>query len=87
MTESIYFEPYFCEDPLAEGEFQAMARRQITVSFIVGLILLAAAALITTHTPRTSALQVSVHRGIVQPEMSHSALNLIGVRNSNGVSA
>jgi hypothetical protein len=87
MTDSIYFEPYFCEDPLAEGEFQAMARRQITVSFIVGLMLLAAAALITTHTPQAARVQASAHHGVVQPEIFHTASSLGGVPYSIGVGA
>jgi hypothetical protein len=52
MTEDTHFRPYCCDDALGDGEIQSMARRQISVSLVVGLALLAVAALMEVRTPQ-----------------------------------
>lgn len=64
MTEAIHFDPYFCDDALGDGYIQNMARRQISVSVVVGLALLAAAALIATRAPQLSPAPMT-HRAAI----------------------
>jgi hypothetical protein len=52
MTEDTHFHLYFCDDALGDGEIQSMGRRQISVSLVVGLALLAVAALVEVRAPQ-----------------------------------
>jgi hypothetical protein len=65
MTQAIHYEPYFCDDALADGEIQAMARRQISVSVVVGLAILAVAAVLVMRPPQTTGVAVAAHHAVI----------------------
>jgi hypothetical protein len=65
MSQAIHYEPYFCDDALADGEIQAMARRQISVSVIVGVAILAIAAVLLMRAPQTTGIAVVSHHATI----------------------
>jgi hypothetical protein len=63
VTHALYFELDFRDDPLADGEIQAMAL-QISVCVVVVIVLLGIAALLTARGPQAAPGATSGHRTV-----------------------
>jgi hypothetical protein len=55
----------FCDDALADDQVQAMARRQFSVSLVVGLALLLAAVAIGSRAAQVSPAEVAAQHKIM----------------------
>jgi hypothetical protein len=70
MTQSIHYDPVFSDAALGDGEIQEMARRQISVSVVVGLGILAIAALLMVRAPLPTAEPIAAQHTIVSHVLS-----------------
>lgn len=80
MTEDLYLAPYFCDDALASGDVQRMARRQFGASIVVSLAFVALMALIGARTAQFAPPAPPAPHAAMQSAPSRLAPSLPGAR-------